>query len=99
MTITHLSHYGLTLVETTNDSAVLSGRLADCKRMAAAHGMEIDRYEGQTISIANGRAVHAPADENRPAIIWYKGSGIIARSTAEGEYTLVMPVELWNERV
>lgn len=93
MVIAHLSHYELEHIATTADSAIFSGTLAACKRMAAAHGMEIERYEGCIISCDGSTAIYAPASESQPNRIIYKSGGMIQR--CQDGYSLVMPIGVW----
>lgn len=93
MTLTHTSHFGLTLLSQTDDNIVFEGSLSACRRMAFAHGMEVDRYEGRTISIDGRRATYTPADEKHFSICWFKGSGLIVKS--RDGYCLVMPLAVW----
>lgn len=95
MTIAHLSHHGLKMLKKTNTSVVLEGTRAACLRMAAAHGMEIDRKEGKTIAINGGRALLAPCGENDWTTCWMKGGGLIQKG--RDGYCLVMPIGVWNE--
>lgn len=94
MTLTHLSHFGLTLLRETADNVVFEGSLAACRRMAFAHGMEVDRYEGRTVSVNAGRAVTTPASEGDFSVCWFKGSGLVAK-TRDG-YCLVLPQAAWK---
>jgi hypothetical protein len=93
MTITHTSHFGLTLINTTETSAVFCGTLSACKRMAFAHGMEIEQYEGRVVAINGRHATFAPVDESNPNRIWFVNGGMIQKTP--GDYTLVMPIEVW----
>lgn len=65
--------------------------------MAFAHGMEIDRYEGQIIAINNGKALYAPVNEKSYTTIWFKGSGLITKG--RDDWSLVMPVKLWESAI
>ena len=94
MTITHLSHFDVELISETSGNVVFAGTLAACRRMAFAHGLEVDRTEGATISSENGRGVYAPADSNAPTMTWLKPSGLIAKG--RDDYTLVMPKDRWE---
>jgi hypothetical protein len=93
MTITHLSHFGLTVIGQTADNMIFEGTLAACRRMAFAHGMEIDRYEGRTVSIEGRRATYTTASENDFSFCWLKQGGFINK-TRDG-YCLVMPMNVW----
>lgn len=93
MTITHLSHFGLTLISETTTNVVLSGSLAACKRMAAAHGMEIEQYEGRIESCKGGHAVYVPVDQSKPNRILFKDGGMIQK--CRDDYSLVMPLNVW----
>lgn len=93
MTITHLSHFGMTLVAETDDNVVFSGKLADCRRMAFSHGLEIDRYEGQTISSENGKSIQAPADANKFVWAFFKQGGFILKG--RDDWSLLMPKAVW----
>lgn len=97
MTTTHLSHYGLQLVATTADNVVLAGSLADCKRMAAAHGMDIQGYEGCILGAVGGIATYQQLDAARPNRIVYVGGGMIQRG--RDDYSLVMPRAVWNQKL
>lgn len=96
MTLTHLSHFGLELLATTTTGAVLCGSLANCKRMAAAHGMEVDKYEGRLLSYVNGFATTAPVDMTQPVRITYKNGGMVQKCV--DDYTLVIPMAVWVEK-
>ena len=97
MTSTHVSHFGLTLLATTKDNVVLEGTKSACWRMAYAHGMEIDRYEGKTVSYTNGVAVTAPADSSNFVWCYFKNGGFVLKG--RDTYTLVLPLSVWNERL
>lgn len=94
MTLTHLSHFGLEKIGETADNVVFSGTLGSCKRMAFAHGMEIEKYEGRILSSVNGHAIHAPVSESNPTLIWFKGGGLILKG--RDDYSLVMPLKVWK---
>lgn len=94
MTITNLSHFGLTIIGETRENVIFSGSLADCKRMAFAHGMEVDRYEGRTVSFDRCHATYTPADAKDFSCCWFKGSGLIMK--CDGCYCLVMPLAKWT---
>lgn len=93
MTMTHLSHFEITKIGQTEDNVVFEGSLAACRRLAFAHGMEVDRYEGRTVSIDNGKAICVPADDKDFSCCWFKGSGLIIKS--RDGYCLVMPMTAW----
>jgi hypothetical protein len=93
MTLTHLSHLDLTEIARTGDSIVFEGTLAACKRMAFAHGMEIERYEGPILSMNGGVAQYGMASETRPAAIWFKNGGLIIKG--RDNYCFVMPLGVW----
>lgn len=95
MTITHVSHFGLELLNTTETGVVLCGTLGNCKRMAAAHGMEIREYEGRLISYNGFRGTYEPVDMKKPNRIWFKNGGMIQRTP--GDYTLVIPRKVWED--
>lgn len=93
MTFTHTSHFNLEMIATTEQNVLFEGALSACKRMAFAHGMEIERTEG-TVAAINGRnAVYNPANESNPNRIWFVNGGMIQR--VPGGYVLVMPVQVW----
>lgn len=94
MTITHLSHFDLEVCGETADSVVLSGTLAACKRIAFAHGMEIERYEGTIVSSNGGHATCAPVSESRPNRILFKTGGLIQR--CRDDYAVVIPRSVWE---
>jgi hypothetical protein len=93
MTITHLSHFGLTVIGQTTDNIIFEGPLQDCRRMAFAHGMEVDRYEGRTLAIDGRGAILAPADASNFSCCWFKGSGLLMKT--RDAYCLVMPMSIW----
>ena len=93
-TTTHLSHFGLTKIAETDTGIVFDGTLAACKRMAAAHGMKIERYEGAVMGMDGGHATFAPANETHPLWIMYRDGGLIQKGRAG--YTLVMPLAVWT---
>lgn len=94
MLITHPSHFGLEKIAETETSVVLTGSLANCKRIAAAHGMEVDSYEGCLVSCDGSHAVYAPVDESKPNRIWYKNGGLIQRG--RDDYSVVIPRNVWD---
>jgi hypothetical protein len=95
MTITHLSHFGLEIIGQTNDSVVFVGQLGACKQMAAAHGMEIERYEGFVVSSGPQGATFTPANPKNFSRIWFRDGGMIQRG--RDNFTLVMPRKLWEK--
>ncbi len=95
-TIAHLSHYDLTEIGTTSTNILFSGTLGACKRMAAAHGMEIEKYEGYVIGINGNQATYTPASATSFSRIWFVDGGMIQR--CQGDFTLVMPLEVWRNR-
>ena len=97
MTLTHASHLGLEIIGVTKDSVVLAGTLASCKRIAAAHGMEIEKHEGSILSSNCGVATYAPVNESRPNRILYAGGGMIQRG--RDDYSIVIPRRVWDELV
>ena len=96
MTNTHVSHLGLELIRETDTSIVFAGTLGACKRMAFAHGMEIERYEGRTVAVNGRYAITTPVDTTNPNRIWFINGGMIQKTV--GDYTLVMPRKVWNEQ-
>jgi len=96
MLITHPSHYGLDLIATTLDNVVLSGTLTDCKRMAAAHGMEVASIEGQILGTVGGVATYAAPDPKSPNRILYAGGGMIQR--CRDDYALLIPRKIWEAK-
>ena len=94
MTNTHISHFGLEFTAQTLTSVVLSGTLANCKRIAAAHGMEIDRTEGRIVSCDGDNAIYSPTSGDKPNRIVYKNGGMIQRCA--NDYAIVIPVDVWN---
>lgn len=95
MLVTHPSHFGLEMIGNTSTSVVFQGSLADCRRMAFAHGMEIAKYEGRTISINSGHAIMAPASENSFSLCWFKEGGMIAKT--QDAYALVIPKRTYEK--
>jgi hypothetical protein len=93
MTIAHISHYDLTEIGRTSDNIVFSGSLGACKRMAAAHGMEVESMEGAITGCDGNRATYLPPDESKPALAWFKGGGLIIRG--RDDYSLLMPLAVW----
>lgn len=93
MTATHLNHFGLQHTATTNDSILFSGSLGNCKRMAAAHGMEVEKCEGAILSSDCGHAIYAPVNESAPMRVLYRNGGMIQK--CQSDYTLVMPLAVW----
>jgi hypothetical protein len=94
MTLTHLSHFGLEKLAETSTNVVFSGSLAACKRLAFAHGMEVESYEGRCLGMAGGRATVAAADATNFSAVWFKGGGLVLKG--RDNYTLVMPLEVWR---
>ena len=95
MTMTHVSHFGLDLIRETTESLVFVGGLGACKRMAAAHGMEIDRYEGFLVSSDSHGGVFTPASPKSFSRILYRGGGMVQKG--RDDYTLVMPRRVWEQ--
>ena len=93
MTLTHLSHFDLTEIGRTDDNVILEGSLAACKRIAAAHGLEVVRYEGMITGSDGNRATYAPVDMARPSLI-YLTRGMIVRG--RDGYSIVIPMDVWN---
>lgn len=95
MTATHISHFGLTQIGQTADSIVFEGSLGACRRMAFAHGLEVEKYEGQTVSIEGGRATMAPASADKFTWCFFKQGGFICK-TRDG-WSLLLRMETWNQ--
>lgn len=93
MTLTHLSHFGLTEIGRSNENIVLEGSLSDCKRMAAAHGLEIVATEGPTIGMAGRSAITS----NASVVRYLLTSGMIQKS--RDGWALVMPLTVWTREV
>ena len=94
-TIAHLSHYDLVEIGRTNDNILFSGNLAACKRMAAAHGMEIEKYEGYVVGNCSDGS-KTPTSPTQFSRIWFIKGGMIQR--CQDDFTLVMPLEVWNNK-
>lgn len=97
MTATHLSHFGLTHFATSGESIMFHGSKADCKRMAFAHGMEVEKYEGRALGCDGGRLLSAPADSENFSFCFFKGGGFIHRE--RDGYLLLMPLEVWEQPI
>lgn len=95
MTITHLSHLDLTKIGETRDSILFEGSLAACRRMAFAHGMEVEKYEGATVGMDGSRAFTIPADANSFVWCFFRGGGFIQRG--RDNYCLLIPMAVWLE--
>lgn len=78
----------------TPDNVILEGSLADCRQLAFACGMEVERYEGRILASDGGHAIYAPADASSFAICWLRGGMIIK---ARDGFCLVMPLQVWRE--
>jgi hypothetical protein len=91
MTTTHVSHFGLSEVYRSSTSILFEGSLGACKRMAAAHGMEVDHYEGRTLSSSAWGSMATPDDFTS---IIFRDGGLLMKDR-EG-WTLVMPLKIWN---
>jgi hypothetical protein len=98
MTITHLSHFDAELIAETKDNVIFLGTLAACRRLAFAHGMEVERYEGPILSSIGGIAQYASADAKNFAICWFVGRGMIIKVGIGDDYSLVMPVNVWKNK-
>lgn len=91
MTITHLSHFGLEEVGRSNENLILEGTLAACKRMAAAHGLEVVTTEGRTIGSDGKNAI-----VNTATVVRYLlTAGMIERT--RDAWALVMPLTVWQD--
>lgn len=90
MTITHLSHFGLTGPKISGDSVLFDGTLADCKRMAFAHGLEVVKEEGRILEI-NGTV----ALVDTTSVVRYGLTRGFIQKTRDG-WTLLMPREIWE---
>lgn len=95
MTITHLSHFGLTRIATTETNVLFEGGKGACKRLAAAHGMEVERYEGAITGSDCGIGHYLPATPESFSRCFYKGGGLIQKT--RDAYCLVMPKEIWEK--
>jgi hypothetical protein len=91
MTTTHLSHLDLELCGKSDSSVVLSGSLAACKRIAFAHGLEIVGTEGRITGTTGGIASHNTADIVRYVL----NQGMIQK--CRDDWSIVIPLEVWNE--
>jgi hypothetical protein len=98
MVITHLSHYGLETLGQTTDSIVLEGTLANCKRMAFAHGLEITRSNTRLLSFNGSYAVYSSGDYVSYELTDANGLTGLIQKTRDG-WALVMPLKLWEEQV
>lgn len=85
----------LEMIGNTSTSVVFQGSLISCRRMAFAHGMEIAKYEGRTISIDCGHAIMSPASKDNFSICWFKEGGMIAKT--QDAYALVMPKDIYGK--
>lgn len=94
MTLTHLSHFGLSQIGQTSDNILFEGSLAACKRMAFAHGMEIERYEGFLVGCDGSHATYTQADSRSFSRILLRNGGMIQK-TRDG-FCLVMPNSAWE---
>lgn len=93
MTLTHVSHFGLTQIGMTSDNILLEGTLGNCKRMAHAHGLEVVREEGRILSSICGNAIHDMTNIVRLVL----NRGMIQK-TPTG-WVLVMNLVDWNQGV
>lgn len=93
MIVTHTSHFGLNIDSRTEDSVVLSGTKANCLRMAAVLGLEIERYEGRTLSLINGVGFSESADRSNFTWCYFRQGGFIHRG--RDEYSLVVRMADW----
>lgn len=59
MTATHLSHFGLKMTGESEDRVFFEGSLANCKRMAFAHGCQVSSEEGPILESGGGKAIYA----------------------------------------
>lgn len=96
MTMTHLSHFGLTHTGTLHDSVYLEGTLAACKRMAFAHGCTISGEEGRIIEMGSSGAI---CNMNDITGYWLAGpdgehAGMIHRG--RDGWTLVLNRQIWD---
>lgn len=94
MTITHVSHFGISAVQVQGDSVVLTGTLAGCRKIAFAHGLEVVRAEGQIVGCEGGKAITNAANVMR----YLLSEGMIQR-LAGNQWALVMPAEIYNEKL
>lgn len=97
MTITHISHFGLKNIGITSDNVLFSGSKGACKRMASAHGMEVEKYEGRILGSDCGIAATMTADSETFSICWFIGGGMVIKG--RDDYTLVMPLGVWEQAV
>lgn len=91
--MTRLSHFDVKEVARTETNVIFSGTLAGCRKLAFSHGMEVEKYEGRTISFDSRGAVKAPADANNFSACWFKGAGLLMKG--RDDYSLVMPLAVW----
>lgn len=82
MITTHLSHYGLELVAKGTDTVVMTGCMSACKRMALAHGLELDNHVEDTSAAAG-------------VTLYTEGAVIIKGATWDGS-TLILPRRIWD---
>src|SRR6478609_10615136 len=94
LTEAQMKRLGLNEIGRTNDNVVLAGSYIACKRVAAVHGMEVDRYEGAIMGSVNGVGTYALPDPDRPMMVWFKPSGLMVK--AQDGYTLSVPLILWD---
>lgn len=96
MTMTHVSHFGLTLLSETSTGLVFEGSLGACKRMAFAHGLEVDEVRGPILGSVNGVATYGHLNPERPMSMTFKGGGLVQR--AQDGYCLVLPRSVWENQ-
>lgn len=94
MTSTHISHFGLEKIGETNDTIIFQGTLANCRRMAFAHGLEIEKYEGYILSSDSAGAVYTTADSKNFSRCLFVQGGMIQKT--QGGYCLVMRQDAWK---
>lgn len=94
MTNTHLRHFGLDHLVTSDTNIVLEGSLADCKRLAFAHGLEVVKEEGPILSCTGGKAIYGTS----PTVRYYLTRGLI-HIAPNSKWILVMNLQDWNQAI
>jgi hypothetical protein len=97
MSITNLSHFGLTEIGRTADNIILEGTEEACKRIAFAHGLEIVAPWYPTIR--TDCAAGAVLDCSR-IVGWNLTRGFILRADyARDSYHMLIPMQIWEEKI
>lgn len=95
MTKTKKPLFGLTPVGDSDTSVMFTGTLANCRRMAFAHEMEVDKLEGAILSSDCGHAIYAPVNESAPMWTMFKNGGFIHKG--RDNYFLLIPLSIWKK--